>query len=65
MYQDLLALDWNVSLQHTLREANFCADWVAKYGANHVDSFISWLNSPSELIPLLSADVMGVVHVRS
>ncbi|KAH1246651.1 hypothetical protein GmHk_06G016685 [Glycine max] len=27
------SLNWNLQFQHTLREANSCADWLAKSGA--------------------------------
>jgi hypothetical protein len=42
---DLLNLPWNVLLTHTLREANECADFLTKHGANHDSSWCS-LDTP-------------------
>ncbi|KAH1204986.1 hypothetical protein GmHk_16G045802 [Glycine max] len=32
--RDLVALDWNITFKHTFREANQCANWLAKDGGS-------------------------------
>lgn len=47
-------LNWKVTLQHILKEANFCANWLAKYGSWWCFSFLQtmflWYYSPQQLI---------------
>ncbi|KAL5185123.1 putative ribonuclease H protein [Glycine soja] len=60
----LLALTWIVSFKHTLQEENACADWLAKYGAMHAESYKIWNVCPSQLSTLVMTDKMGAVHFR-
>jgi len=38
LIRKLYSLPWSVSFNHTLREGNECADWLAKFDAKNVDS---------------------------
>ena len=58
--KDLLNLPWNVQLTHTLREANECADFLAKHGANHDSPWCSLENPIPGLEDLLLADASRV-----
>ncbi|KAG4963526.1 hypothetical protein JHK85_040981 [Glycine max] len=60
----LLALTWIVSFKHTLREENAYADWLAKYGATHAESYKIWNVCPSQLSTLVMTDKMGAFHFR-
>jgi len=54
----------NYSLHHTLREGNFCADYLAKLGAA-TDAPIQIHSSPPEdLRPLLRNDAYGTLFLR-
>ena len=44
--RDTLQRPWRAILQHTLREANFVADSLAKMGASANDSFLEWTTLP-------------------
>ncbi|MCI66279.1 ribonuclease H, partial [Trifolium medium] len=46
----LLSNDWEVTLSHTLREGNACADVLAKLGASLDSSLVNVSTSPSELV---------------
>ncbi|KAJ1392256.1 Ribonuclease H domain [Sesbania bispinosa] len=60
--QIYLAKDWNVTITHTLREGNYCADFLAKFGADS-DSPLCQLQVPSPgLVSLLQADAFGVLY---
>ncbi|KAL6494930.1 hypothetical protein OROGR_030849 [Orobanche gracilis] len=56
--QDLLQRDWEVVLKHTLREGNFCADLLAKMGANSSSNLTIIHVAPPGISPLLLADAM-------
>ena len=60
----LLRRDWRVCVQHTLREGNACADFLAKAGAAQAARFSVMGEPPPGLTPLLLADVVGTVFVR-
>ncbi|PNX93484.1 ribonuclease H [Trifolium pratense] len=60
----LLAKDWEVSLSHTLREGNACADVLAKLGASSHSSLVNISTPPSELIRPLWDDAWGVEFIR-
>jgi len=56
--KDLLILS-NTPVLHTLREGNYCADFLAKLGAV-LDSVLTNYVSPSEgLLPLIRNDAWG------
>lgn len=61
----VISRDWQVSFIHTLREANSCADWLAKTGGSSDDTLVTWQSCTTQLSSILLADVMGVVHLRS
>jgi hypothetical protein len=62
--QLLLSRDWNVEINHTLREGNVCADCLAKRG-NTSDSPLVILDTPSVDMHLaLLADAQGVIFSR-
>ena len=62
--KDLLN-DRNISLHHTLREGNQCADFFAKFGTNSDADLVIHQSSPADLLPLLRADALGTYFVRS
>jgi hypothetical protein len=47
--QDLLELDWDVSLCHTLREGNACAEFLAKLGSTNDEKLLNWESPPNDL----------------
>ncbi|MCH81431.1 RNA-directed DNA polymerase (Reverse transcriptase), partial [Trifolium medium] len=57
--KNILNRDWQVTLTHTLREGNACADYLAKYGAQNNDVFSSIANPPAGLSLPLLADASG------
>ncbi|KAK2403822.1 hypothetical protein QL285_053224 [Trifolium repens] len=52
----LLANEWNVVINHTLREGNACADVMEKKGALSTSHLVKIYTTPRELHSLLSAD---------
>lgn len=56
--------NWRVTIQHTLREGNQCADFLAKMGSRFEDKWCCIDVPPVDLHPLLLADAMGVVYTR-
>jgi hypothetical protein len=63
--QDLLKLDWNVSIFHTLREENACADFLAKLGSTNDDKLSIWKSPPSDLKKLISTDALRMAYPRA
>lgn len=55
----------NCSLHHTLREANQCADYFAKLGANSAAGLSIHTSPPDELRPLLKIDASGTLFLRT
>ena len=64
--QSLLERQWQVEITHILRESNYCADAMAKRGANQSDALRNWHLPPSELHDLLvlAAGAAIVVFIR-
>jgi hypothetical protein len=52
------------SLKHIFREANGCADLLAKAGCDQQPNFISFSNSPAHVLEALSFDVLNVTWFR-
>lgn len=61
----VLLVQTNVSLHHTLREANQCADFLAKLGASSDDTLLAHPQPPDDLRPLLRTDALGTLFLRS
>jgi len=61
--KDLLATR-NFSIQHTLRDGNQCADFMAKLGASANAEFTIHTFPPEDLLPLLRTDAMGTLFMR-
>jgi ribonuclease HI len=55
---------WNVTIKHTLREGNRCADHLAKVGAGSNAPLEILTEPPSDLVNLIGADARGIVTVR-
>lgn len=55
--------NWVVDLRHSLREANSCADLLAKLGSQQEDPWTVWMAPPIELGRLLSVDVLRTVYL--
>ncbi|KAK9265995.1 hypothetical protein L1049_012495 [Liquidambar formosana] len=58
--RSLLQRDWQVQIQHVYREANKCADFLAKYGASQVTNFVILNDPPSDLVAILLWDALGI-----
>lgn len=56
--------DWIVHFQHTLRQGNECADWLAKHGASSSNALKSWIFCPPHLYHSLLDDALGVTRLR-
>jgi hypothetical protein len=54
----------NVSLHHTLREGNQCADFFAKLGAISIVDFLTHASPPEGVRDLLQNDTMGTFFLR-
>ena len=54
-----------VKIQHCYREANKCADALARRGAILSQDFVIFLEPPADVSLLLSLDVAGVAFDRS
>jgi ribonuclease HI len=62
--RQLIDRDWNVVVEHTLREGNTCADVLAKMGALSDVPLVSFHTPPMELSSPLLVDAQGVVFIR-
>jgi ribonuclease HI len=62
--QELLSQD-NMSLHHTLREENQCADFLAKLGATADDNLLVHSQPLGDLRPLLRLDAQGTLFLRA
>ncbi|GAU11214.1 hypothetical protein TSUD_342040 [Trifolium subterraneum] len=60
----LLALEWEVKVCHSYREANACADALANMGCEHGLGLRMYDQCPPRLSSLLLADVMGITTPR-
>jgi ribonuclease HI len=54
----------NVSLYHTLREGNQCANFFAKLGASSDADFLIHVSPPEGVRNLLKNDAMGTFFLR-
>jgi ribonuclease HI len=63
-FRNLLGKDWDVMINHTLREGNACGDVMAKMGALSASHLVKIDTPPQELIRPLSADAQGAVFIR-
>ena len=58
--KDILKRQWRVVLQHTLMEANFCADFLAKKGAmSNVNLMECFASSSSWPFPSIASGLHG------
>ncbi|GAU42016.1 hypothetical protein TSUD_236830 [Trifolium subterraneum] len=62
--RQLVGRDWDVIVEHTLREGNACADVLAKMGALSSTPLVTVTTSPNDLAMPLSADARGVVFIQ-
>ncbi|GAU50330.1 hypothetical protein TSUD_290660 [Trifolium subterraneum] len=68
--QELISRDWNVSFVHTYREANQCADFMAKLGTKSMNNCFEiftdiFLEPPTDLTSLLESDAEGTGYSRT
>jgi ribonuclease HI len=54
----------NCSLKHIFREANGCADLLAKAGCDQYQDFISFPNAPAYVLEALAFDVLNSTRFR-
>ncbi|MCI12539.1 ribonuclease H protein [Trifolium medium] len=62
---DLLKLDWDISLSHTLREGNACVDFLAKLGLTNDTKLTVWEAPPNDMKELLSSYTLRVAYPRA
>ena len=62
--RDLLLQLPQVKILHCFREANCCADALARMGSANCDVEISFVTPPPMLISLLESDMLGIYHPR-
>lgn len=62
--RDFYTHPWILSFQHTLREGNFSADWLAKNGSNQVHDLVIFESWPPQLHQLFLSDALGVYRLR-
>jgi ribonuclease HI len=62
--RELLSRDWTVRIEHTFREANFCADFMAKFATSCDNGLMIWDEPPQGLQQLLLANIMGISFPR-
>lgn len=62
--QSLKSLQWSLFIQHTLREGNECAEWMAKTGASRDDDLKIWETCPPQLNSIMLAYAFGVIRLR-
>jgi len=62
--KDLLA-NRNFTLHHTLREGNYCADYLAKLGTSSKDVFTIHPSPPVDLLTLIKNDASGILYSRA
>lgn len=60
-----LLKELNSIVQHTFREGNKCADFLAKMGASQELPFVYLIEPTPTLVPLIKADEEGVSYIRS
>lgn len=63
--QDLLNREWEIEVRHILREANQCADHLAKLGKRQLDTRTDWREPPGEILEMLELDREGRGCLRS
>ncbi|CAJ2632330.1 unnamed protein product [Trifolium pratense] len=63
--QDMLKLNWDITLSHSLREGNFSADWLAKLGSANDTKIKIWESPPEALKSILLSDALRVLHPRA
>jgi len=54
-----------VQIGHCYREANYCADFLARTGALQASSFILYQDPPVDLLELISSDKVGMYCNRT
>lgn len=59
-----LCNELKIKVQHTLREGNKCADFLAKLGASQELQFVYLVDPTPDLIPFLLADEAGTSYIR-
>ncbi|PNX76585.1 ribonuclease H [Trifolium pratense] len=63
-FRQLVNKDWDVVVEHTLREGNTCTDVLAKMCALSDSPLVKITSPPSELSTPLLTDAQGVVFIR-
>ena len=62
--KELINRDWTVRIEHTFRDANFCADFMTKFATSCDNGLMIWDEPPQGLQQLLLADIMGISFPR-
>ncbi|KAL6494820.1 hypothetical protein OROGR_031620 [Orobanche gracilis] len=64
LIHDFLDRDWEVRLEHILREGNTVADFLAKEGARDSCRLKCWDSPPGAAASLLADDYRGALFLR-
>jgi ribonuclease HI len=62
--KELMQREWRCKLGHVLREANACADFLAKLGPSLPNDLTIWATPPPGLRMFLLSDASGTFHLR-
>jgi ribonuclease HI len=62
--KQLMSLEWEVNLSHSLREGNSCADFLAKVGSSNDTKLRIWSSPPEGLNSLLRDDALRLLRPR-
>nr|KYP38635.1 hypothetical protein KK1_040110 [Cajanus cajan] len=56
--------DWRLSLRHSLREGNQCADFLSKLGPNCGLELVVLVDMPAGLKTFIQADIEGTLFLK-
>lgn len=62
--REMIDWDWECKLEHSWREGNMCADFLAKLGRRLAPGVAVFKNPPQPLQELLGQDLSGVARPR-
>lgn len=65
LIRNLIAREWEIHIQHTLREGHHCTDFLAKMGASGNSGLVTVESPPVGMGNLLLTDAMGITFLRS
>ena len=63
--QSILSRQWRVHVSHILRDANHCADAMARRVAHQREAPRNWHSHPAEVLDLISANTAEITYIHS